>query len=495
MHLGQLNQESTCQRGKKEGQSFQQEQTVKERKVLTMNHTRSPHVSRRGSEGICPQSAFIGWLEELLRLVFAPTAQHPAKRGRPLSLTEPHLWLCILVGVLHGAHSFQAFWRLLVVEPLGSFPLLAITDEAVRKRLLALGPSACAQLYQRLCDVLPRPRISQSTLPLACFATEVVSVDESTLEAVARSQAELRSLDPGDPQLLAGKLAGLWDIRRQRWLRLQFRADALAGCCLHLEPLLHGLPVGSLILEDLGYFGFPWFDQLSRLGYWFVSRLRENGSYVIRHVFVQDPASDLLDALIWLGAYRSDQAAYAVRLIQYRYQGTLYRYITNVLDPTLLPLDEVVQLYARRWDIELVFSLLKEQLGLHVFWSAKEELVLIQLWAAIILAQVLASLRFQLAEAAEVEVFDVSIEILIDLLKQLTHSPRPLLGRLVERGRFWKLIRPHNRQSREVPRVAQEQITPLPPETVLVRPARYAHRNPHPRKIIFTPRFTTRLLI
>ena len=140
-----------------------------------MKHTRSPHVSRRGSGGICPQSALIGWLEDLLRQVFAPPAQHPAKRGRPLSLTQPHVWLCILVGVLHGAHSFQAFWRLLVVEPLGSFPLLSMTDEAVRKRLLALGPGTCAQLYQRLCDLLPPPPISQSTLPLACFAAEVVS--------------------------------------------------------------------------------------------------------------------------------------------------------------------------------------------------------------------------------------------------------------------------------------------------------------------------------
>jgi hypothetical protein len=140
-----------------------------------MNHTRSPYATRPASEGMCPQSAFIGWLEELLRQVFAPAAQFTLKRGRPLSLTEPHLWLCILVGVLHGARSFQAFWRLLVVEPLGSFPLLAITDEAVRKRLLALGPSAFAQMSQRLCQVLPRPALSQSTLPLACFASEVVN--------------------------------------------------------------------------------------------------------------------------------------------------------------------------------------------------------------------------------------------------------------------------------------------------------------------------------
>jgi rRNA processing protein Krr1/Pno1 len=32
-----------------------------------------------------------------------------------------------------------------------------------------------------------------------------------------------------------------------------------------------------------------------------------------------------------------------------------------VLDPKLLPLDEVVQLYARSFDIELVFSLLEDE--------------------------------------------------------------------------------------------------------------------------------------
>jgi hypothetical protein len=231
------------------------------------------------------------------------------------------------------------------------------------------------------------------------------------------------------------------------------------------------------------------------LGYWFISRLRPNGSSVIGHVFAQDPTCDLLDALIWLGASRSDQAAYAVRLLQYRYEGKLSRYITNVLDPGLLPLDEVVQLSARSFDSELVFSLLKEQLGWHGFWSAREELVLIQLWAAIILAQVLASLRFQIAAEASVDLFDVSLELLIDLLKRLTHHPRPLLSRLVQRGRFWKLIRPHSRQSRDVPSVTQEPIPPLPADTILIRPARYARRHPHPRTIIFPPRFTTRLLI
>ncbi len=63
------------------------------------------------------------------------------------------------------------------------------------------------------------------------------------------------------------------------------------------------------------------------------------------------------EALIFLGAYRSDQAAYLVRLIRFRYRGQWYSYITNVLDPNKLSGAEVVRLYARRWDIELAFRL------------------------------------------------------------------------------------------------------------------------------------------
>jgi hypothetical protein len=41
---------------------------------------------------------------------------------------------------------------------------------------------------------------------------------------------------------------------------------------------------------------------------------------------------------------------------------TLYRYLTNVLAPLLLPLLLMARLYACRWDIELAFNLVKGQL-------------------------------------------------------------------------------------------------------------------------------------
>jgi hypothetical protein len=403
--------------------------------------------------------------------------------------------LALFVGVFCGATGFTDIWRWLVVEPLGSFPKLSITDDAVVKAVRRWGPQTFANLYVHLCDALPKVKISQTTTALATFACKIVAVDESTLDAIHRHLKQLRHLDPGGNGLLAGKIAGIWDVRKQCWLRLEFRADVLAHCANGLQALVQGLPVGSLILEDLGYFGFPWLDWLSDAGYWFISRLKEKTSYTLVHTFIQDEAQGYLDAIIWLGAYRSDQAAHALRLIQFRRGNHLYRYITNVLDPEMLPFHEVVQLYALRWDIELVFLLLKEHFGLHIWWSSKHDLMLCQLWIALILAHLLTRLRFQVAEAASVPYFDVSIPVLLDLLRRFSPSSTPLVSRLANEGRFLKLIRPHSRIHPEVPHILLQDITPLPPDLCLLRTARYAHRNPHPRTADYTPLFTDQLLI
>ena len=461
-----------------------------------MNHTSSHHLSASTPGLLSSQSALVGWLEDHIRLLFPEElGPQPVKRGKPPELTLPHLCLGLFVGVFCGATGFTDIWRWLVTEPLGGFPKLSITDDAVRKAVQRWGPQTFANLYTHLCDALPQVKISQTTTGLATFATEIVALDESTLDAIHRHRKQVRHLDPGGNGLLAGKIAGLYDVRRQRWSRLQFRADALAHCANDLQALVQGLPVGSLILEDLGYFGFPWFDWLTDAGYYFVSRLKEKVTYQMVHTFVQDEAQGYLDAIVWLGTHRSDRAAHAVRLIQFRKGNRTFSYITNVLDPGMLPMHEIVQLYARRWDIELIFLLLKEHFGLHIWWSSKQDLMLCQLWIALILAHLLTRLRFQVAEAASTSFFNISIPVLMDLLRRFSQTSIPLVSRLAREGRFLKLIRQNSRIKPDVPHLCLIDITPLPPDLTLLRTARYAHRNPHPRTADYTPLFTDRLLI
>jgi hypothetical protein len=109
----------------------------------------------------------------------------------------------------------------------------------------------------------------------------VVALDESTLDAVRRLSEDVRDEAAGSARLLGGLLAGLFDLRRQQWIRLHFREDVRALCKADVQELIAGLVRGSLILADLGYFGFAWFDWLTDEGYWWLSRLRERTSYEV----------------------------------------------------------------------------------------------------------------------------------------------------------------------------------------------------------------------
>ena len=156
----------------------------------------------------------------------------------------------------------------LYLEEIGTFAPVQVTYEAVRKRLLSAGTSALEHLFETVSCGLAQWSHSQhaSALSLASFASQVVALDESTFDRLRRLTADLRDLPTGDPHLVPGKLAGLFDLRLQRWVRMQFRAEVLAGCNIGVLTLLTGLPPGSLILADLGYFSFPWFDYLTGQG-------------------------------------------------------------------------------------------------------------------------------------------------------------------------------------------------------------------------------------
>jgi len=450
----------------------------------------------------CPSLAqqLVHLLHQVLVLAQESTAiQAPEcrPRGRPPLLSLQHLYLALLMGVLRQTPHLSTIWRRLYLEEIGTFAPVQVTYEAVRKRLLSTGTTALQHLFETVSHGLDQWSQSQhlSALSLAPFASQVVALDESTFDRLRRLTADLRDLPTGDPHLVPGKLAGLFDLRLQRWVRVQLRADVLASCNTGILLLLEGLAPGSLILADLGYFSFPWFDYLSGQGYWWVSRLKEGVTYEIKEVLAYDDHTGLLDAIVWLGKYRADRAAHAVRLVSFSFHGTQYRYLTNVLSPTHLSLHDIAQLYARRWDIELAFKLLKCELGLHLWWGARPELVMIQLWLTLILAQVLHALQLQVALQAEVEPFDVSLHLLVELLETIPAGPTPLIARLVQDGRVLGLIRPSSRLTVVVPEIQPHMLCPPPDLKDLVRHARYAQRNPHPRPAPFVSRFSTQLLI
>lgn len=436
-------------------------------------------VSSGAAASVDEPSHLVGDIEQFLRDAIEQLQPDPcelqrAGPGRPRILPALCLWAGLLVVVLQGGGSQLALWRLLTARGLWDYPRFALSDQAIYKRLAAAGTDALERLFAQISALL-RARLAPFVRhDLAPWASEVFALDETTLDPVARKLPALRDAAAGDDRLLPGKLAGLYDIRRQHWRRVQYIADAHENDKVAAAAMVADLPAGSLILADLGYFAFAWFDALTAAGYWWLSRLRSKTSYEIRHVFYQD--ADVLDAVVWLGAYRADRAAHAVRLLRVRLGDRSYSYITNVLDPRQLSALDIVRLYGRRWDIELAINLVKTHLKLQLWWSAKTPVILQQIWAVLIISQIIQALRLEIAGRADVDPDEVSLALLVQYLPILARDGRDPVAFFVAVGRQAGFIRPSTRIKRQIPFVPPDQIVPLPPDLALVRTPRYAQR-------------------
>lgn len=372
---------------------------------------------------VLPQSArgslqeqIEGWLHTVLEAVDRAEEQEteacsPAKAGRPRSLPSKSLWLALLVGVLRGVRSQRAIWRL-VTAGQGGEPSQNLSDQAVDKRLEQEGWLPLARLFERISQVLAHwlePALDtfrQQHGVLAPFASEVVALDEMHLDQVKRRLPILRHFQKGAMPLLPGKLVALCDVRLQQWRAIDSLAQRNADGRQQARQLLNRVKKGVLVLADLGYVGFEWLDGLTTQGLAWISRIREDTTVVVIHPSYQ--AGETFDRIVWLGAWQT-QARYAVRQVQFRQGGQRRQYVTNVCDPSVLPLPEIARLYARRWDIELAFVTLKREVGLHLIWSRKASVVLVQVWAALIVAHVVQAIRMEVALRAGVDAFEVSL--------------------------------------------------------------------------------------
>lgn len=207
----------------------------------------------------------VALLESLLMQAMAePTDIAVVKtRGRPARLSNQVLAAGILWCVLHGWVSQWDLWRRISCFGVGSLPAVAVCDQAIYNRLAKSGTvlmqSWCAQVSSWLWHWMA-PYEDQHLAP---FATQILALDESTMDAVHRWLQELRGVPLGDRSLLAGRLVGLFDIRRQQWTRLDWVPVAGANCQAYAQQMLSDLQAGTLLLFDLGYDNFEWFDTLS----------------------------------------------------------------------------------------------------------------------------------------------------------------------------------------------------------------------------------------
>lgn len=187
---------------------------------------------------------------------------------------------------------------------------------------------------------------------------------------------------------------------------------------------------GTVLCFDRGYFDSAWFQQLSETGVVFVTRLPVYAKIRVVSDRPVDAASGVLSDQIvrFSGPITQRKCSSKLRVITYhdaRTNKTLV-FLTNQL--TWLP-QTICGIYHDRWQIELFFKWIKQNLKLTRFYGCDRNAVQWQVRVALCLYLLFALLKFKHAVGA-------SLHEIHERIAQYLFDPTTLQNILLEKYQF-----------------------------------------------------------
>ncbi len=151
----------------------------------------------------------------------------------------------------------------------------------------------------------------------------------------------------------------------------------------------------SIYCIDKGYIDFEWLYSIHKTGAFFVTRAKTNMDFRITGQHSDGGKKGVLsDRIICLNGYASSQKYPArMRLITFQDEetGKIYQFITNNFR---LAAATIAAIYKQRWQIELFFKWIKQNLKIKTFLGTSKNAVMAQIWTAMIYYLLLSYIKF-----------------------------------------------------------------------------------------------------
>jgi hypothetical protein len=157
------------------------------------------------------------------------------------------------------------------------------------------------------------------------------------------------------------------------------RSDVRVAQSLDLNP-------GSIVAMDRGYNDYQLFGKWTGCGVFFVTRLKDNAAYQV----LASTAPDLLprniradEIIVFTGAQAFADCPHALRRVVVWDEANQREIVllTNLLE---FGATTIAKIYKDRWEIELFFKALKQNLKVKTFVGTSRNALLIQIWTALI---------------------------------------------------------------------------------------------------------------
>jgi hypothetical protein len=364
------------------------------------------------------------WIDEILK---AYGRQSVRIRKLPSPLV---VWLCVVLGLFRTLSIPSVVARLGTILGVGSLwdNALAPASTTITQARDRVGFGPIRSVFERLRDYLLetyRERMLWKGMPL-------LALDGTTFKAPDSAQNRRRFGLPGSAR---GGRAGFPLVRCAALVSplLRFVLGARFGPYRRSEldlarPLLSEIPSGSILIMDRGFAAWWFLTALRDRGHHFLVRVPK--SFQGRRTWALGPGDALVEAKPSEKTrryHREVPRKVLLRQIHVRIRGVEMRYWTSLLDSAAFPAIDLVRLYGRRWEEELLFDELKtHQAALStvnrpvLFRSQTSRRVLQEAWGFLIAYNLVRTLMAQAAQEQKLEAVALSFVDALERIRQAT---------------------------------------------------------------------------
>jgi len=220
------------------------------------------------------------------------------------------------------------------------------------------------------------------------FPNELYALDSTSIELCLKmfDWAKFRK-EKG-----AFKLHTLFDVRSQIPIVIE-GTNGLVSDIKQARQMEVSLPAGSILVFDRGYLDYSWWKELQDRGYFFVTRPRRNTLCIVSKTGENLEKDILGDDSVWIGDVQNP--LYPREMRRVRYLHPLYGELVFLTNNFTLTASEISLIYKNRWQIELFFKWIKQNLVIKSFLGTSKNAVMNQIWVAMTYYLIVSYLKFQ----------------------------------------------------------------------------------------------------
>lgn len=140
---------------------------------------------------------------------------------------------------------------------------------------------------------------------------------------------------------------------------------------------------GSIYVFDRGYYDYRWYDKLTKQGIKFVTRGIKKAIVMEERMLDSNPNKDLYDTEVILGSTPGGNLTFNSyrEIMTFDEEGEPVTFLTNIFD---LSTEDIVKIYKHRWEIEIFFKWIKQNLRIKKYIGYNENAIRIQIFSALI---------------------------------------------------------------------------------------------------------------